>query len=268
MFDFAVTAMTQANRFALTFETLAELATEIRSAHADPRPALPNLSEVLAEFSPLADETLFLGVANDGLPVLLNLRDPLPGPILIAGDPGTGKTRLLQIIARGVDQIHRPQNIKYVVVTKQADEWNAIHRLENCVGILPASDAAAANYLSSLAEWAHNNKGENQIVLLMADDLEAVISSCEAHQHLRWLLLRGPARRVWPIVTLSSAQARNLQTWLDAFRTRLFGHIEDSREAQILTGRANCEFKDLIPGSQFAMREGSDWLPFWIPNLD
>lgn len=260
--------MNQTNRFALTFETLAELTPEIRSAHADPTPALPKLSDVLTEFSPLPNEALFLGVANDGWPVLLNLRDPVPGPILIAGDQGSGKTRLLQTIARGIDRQHPSADVKYAVVTDKMDEWSLIQQLENCEGILSSRDVETVNYLSSLSEWAHNNKGERQIIALLIDGLEALIQSDQTHQYLRWLFLRGPARRVWPITTLNPARGRSLDSWVDTFRTRLFGHMENSHESEFLTGRTDFEFNDLIPGSQFAMREGSDWLPFWIPNLD
>lgn len=260
--------MNQTNRFALTFETLGELATEIRSAHADPTLALPKLGDVLAEFSPLPNEALLLGIANDGWPVLLNLRDPIPGPILIVGDQGCGKTRLLQNVARGIDQQHPSVDVKYVVITEKSDEWNSNHRFENCEGILSSSNIETVNYFSSLSEWAHNNKGDKQIIVLMIDDLEALIRSEQTHQYLRWLLLRGPARHIWPIATLNLTQARNLHSWMNAFRTRLLGQMKDSQEIEFLTSRTNFEFKDLISGSQFAMREGSDWLPFWIPNLD
>ena len=71
----------------------------MQRAQVKPAPALPPLNEVLAEFGPMPPEALFLGVASDGLPVLLNLHDPIPGPSLITGDAGTGKTGLLQTIA-------------------------------------------------------------------------------------------------------------------------------------------------------------------------
>ncbi len=260
--------MNETKRFALTFETLAELSPEIRSAHADPTPALPKLSDVLAEFSPLPNEALFLGVANDGWPVLLNLQDPVPGPILIGGDHGSGKTRLLHTIARGIDRQHPSADVKYVVITERLDEWNSSNRFENCDGILSPTNIETVNYFSSVFEWAHNNKGEKQMVVLMIDNLETLIQLEQTHQFLRWLLLRGPARHVWPIVTLNPAQGRDLESWMDAFRTRLFGHMKNSHQNEFLTGYTTFEFENLIPASQFAMREGSDWLPFWIPNLD
>ena len=70
--------METANRFALMFETMAELIPDIRASNADPSQAIPDLRTILQGFTPLPHEAIFLGVANDGLPVLLNLRDPLP----------------------------------------------------------------------------------------------------------------------------------------------------------------------------------------------
>ena len=260
--------MPQTNRFAMTLETLSELAPKIRATHADPSPGLPPLSEVLAEYSPLPQSALFLGLAEDGLPVLLNLKDPVPGPLLIVGDEGSGKTALLKNIARAVDRIHNPNRVKYTVLTERLIEWRGFERSTNCEGILPLKDDQIKNYLTALVEWAHINKNEGQSLLLMLDGLDAVAENADIHQQLRWLLLRGTARNVWPIVTLNARQSGNVTNWLEAFRTRLFGSIQNTAHVETLTGLKNFSFKDLMAGSQFAMCEGNNWLPFWVPNLD
>jgi hypothetical protein len=255
--------MTQTNRFALTLET------STRPVSPSPALALPNLSEVLAEFSPLPRQALFLGVANDGLPVLLNLDDPVPGPLLIIGDTKCGKTRLLQTIARGVDNIREPQDVKYAVLTDRPDEWHTIRSSSSCDSVLNTSDPAAANYLSSLAGWAHANKGGRQTVLLLIDNLNSLVSSSEEiRQALRWLLFRGPSRRVWPVVTLNTNLAKRIPYWLETFRTRLFAYVEDFAVADRLAGEPIQPVRNLVAGSQFCMPEGSKWTPFWIPTLD
>lgn len=260
--------MTQINPFAQTLEGLAELAPEIRSARVDPTPALPSLSEVLAQFSPFPGRAAFLGLATDGLPVLLNLRDPLPGPLLIVGDPQSGKTRLLQTIARAVDGMHPAHEVKYAILTNHLEEWNAFGASPNCEEIIPVHEPRAAQFLSSISDWAHVNKGGQQSILLLIDDLETCLSGTERHEDIQWLLLRGPSRQVWPIATLNPGQASRIRPWLAAFRTRLFGFMENAAEARELANLEDAAFDGLIPGTQFALREGNTWLPFWTPSLD
>jgi len=261
--------MTNINRYSLIMEALAELKPEIDAARSvKPVPALPTLSEVLAEFGPMPPEALFLGVASDGLPVLLNLHDPIPGPLLITGDAGTGKTGLLQIISRAAGKMHQPQELQFGVLTNHPDEWSAFEDIPNNVGIFPFYHRSAEDFILSLASWAHENKTSRQSVLLLLDDLEAASNlNFDARQNLRWLLLRGPARRVWPIITLTPHRMENIGPWLEAFHTRIFGTIQNPQHINQLDAES-AELDSLNGGSQFTLREGDHWLRFWIPSID
>ena len=127
------------NRYALMMEALNELKQEIdpsrQATQVQPTPALPTLNEVLADYGPMPYEALFLGVAMDNLPVLLNLHDPIPGPILITADPGAGKTTMLQTIALAAGKMHQPQNLQFGVLTNHPDEWNGLEQIPNNVGV-------------------------------------------------------------------------------------------------------------------------------------
>lgn len=263
------------NRFALMLEAMAELEPEIAAARRaqethlpTPRPALPSLDKVLAETGPLPRAALYLGTAADGLPVLLDLRDPLPGPLLVAGDPGSGKTALLRTIALAAARMHSPEAVQFGVITGFPDEWSDFGQLASCAGIFPLYENAAQDFLISLAAWAHANKTGSQSVLLLLDDFEAALRlDFDALQNLRWLLLRGPARHVWPIVTLDAGRINQVLPWLEAFRTRIFGRIRNSSNARQLTGVDDAGMDTLLAGVQFSLREGRGWLRFWIPNL-
>ena len=72
---------------------------------------------------------------------------------------------------------------------------------------------------------------------LLVDDLAGVEDTdADTRQALRFLLLRGPARRVWPLVAMDSADLGRLHPWLDAYRTRILGHVADPRRAADLAG--------------------------------
>ena len=263
--------MTENNRYSLMLEALADLRPELDSARSSqPVPDVPGLSEVLEEFGPMPGEALFLGVASDGLPVLLNLHDPVPGPILISGDAGTGKTAFLQSIAKAAGRMHQPEELQFGILTSHPDEWSGLEDIDipNNVGVFPLYHRSAEDFILSLASWAHGNKSSRQSVLLLLDDLEAATNlDFDAKQNLRWLFLRGPARRVWPINTLNPNRMENIMPWLDAFHTRVFGTIRDQGHARNL-GADTANLDSLASGAQFVLPEGDHWLKFWIPGAD
>lgn len=263
--------MNDTDQLDLMLNALTEIIEEEKGKKASPLtpPAhtLPNLDKVLAGISPLPREAVFLGMANDGLPVLLDLFDPVPGPILIAGDSSSGKTRLLKTIARGTDLLHPPSFVQYGIISNKPDEWKALYGSKNNAGIYQSNEENAVELLQSLVTWAHNNKGEGQSILLFIDGLEDVTALDEqARQNLRWLLLRGPSRHVWTFATLNADRAKDQSEWLEFFRTRLFGVVEDPETAKILTG--NSLLNHLAPGEEYAMREGDQLLKFWLPAIE
>jgi hypothetical protein len=261
--------MDDMNRYTLMMEAYTELKPEIESARVlAPIPSAPPLSKVLEGFGAMPPEGLFMGVASDGLPMLLNLHDAVPGPLLVVGDAGAGKTDLLQIIARAAGITHTPNALKFGVMTDHPDEWNGFERIPNLAGVYPLYSDSSQEFLITLSSWARGSKTESQSVLLLLDDLEAATNlDFEARQTLRWLFLRGPARRVWPIVTLNANRSDTIQPWLEAFRTRIFGSIKDDRRARQLMANG-AELHTLNSNAQFTLREGRHWLRFWLPSLD
>lgn len=269
--------MTQTNRFALMLEALTELVAEEKTRKAGSSKVaqnkigtgLPSLREVLSSAGQLPHEALFLGLAEDGLTVLLNLYDPVPGPLFITADEASGKTSLLQVIARAIELMHSPSEVEFGVLTAFPNDWDEFRESQNLAGIYSLQDSTAKDLLYSLVSWAHNNKGDKQSVVLLIDDLESAAKlSNEAEQNLRWLLLRGPSRRVWPVITLNASRAKDMEAWLGFFRTRLFGHIQSVQDAEMLTGLPGHSLDYLKAGNQFTMREGNNWINFWIPKID
>jgi hypothetical protein len=251
----------------MALQALTELKSETPTSSSQPVSAVPALRDVLAGSGPLPPEALLLGVAADGLPVLLNLYDAHPGPMLIAGDPGAGKTAFLHTIARAAAQTHSSTHLQFGVITEDPDQWESGEALPHCAGIFTAGDDSLEEFIRSLAAWAHSNQDAHRYMLLLVDDLESVAGLApQAVQDFRWLLLRGPARRVWPIVTLDASRHGQVTPWLQNFRTRIFGRIASETVAQALGGGEAAGLDELEAGSQFSLREKENWLRFWLPS--
>ena len=260
--------MTTNREFPLALNAMVELKQDAALAPlSKPIPATPTLSRVLLEVGSLPREALFLGVALDGLPVLLNLHDPTPGSLLVVGDANAGKTALLQLLARGVQQTHPADAVQFGVITDHPDEWEHMETTSHCIGVFSASHKSAPEFIRSLLEWAHSNHKTGQTILLLIDDLEAVAKlEPEVLQSLRWLLLRGPARKVWPVVTINAERYGQVLAWIPMFRTRIFGRIVHEHIADALGGDKTSALNRLEAGIQFSLRENGKWLKFWLPS--
>lgn len=263
--------MTTNRQFSLALDALARLKLGGNSTDPDqtqPVPAAPSLDRVLSEIGPLPREALFLGIASDGLPVLLNLFDPAPGPLLVVGEAGSGKTAFLRLIARALSLTHVEGDLQYGVITGRMEEWRDVSKTGHQVGVFDAGQAAARDLVLSLASWAHSNRNTSQSVLLLVDDLEAMAKmEQDTLQNLRWLLLRGPARRVWPVITLSAGRYGQVLAWIEIFRARIFGRVSAPQIAQALSGDPEAGLDSLGAGVQFSLRENGNWLRFWLPSF-
>lgn len=263
--------MNTSRQFSLALEALDSLKLGTNSNETDrgqPVPAAPSLDQVLSETGPLPREALFLGIASDGLPVLLNLHDPHPGPMLVIGEAGAGKTAFLQSIARSLVLTHTERDLQYGVVTPNLEEWQDLPRTNHRVGLFDVSQTGAQDLILSLASWAHSNRNTEQSVLILVDDLEAMAKmDRETLNHFRWLLLRGPARRVWPIITMNADRYGQVLAWIEIFRARIFGRVMNPKVAQALGGDKASALEQLESGVQFTLRENDGWLRFWLPSF-
>jgi hypothetical protein len=148
-------------------------------------------------------------------------------------------------------------------VTNRPDEWDQIENTSHRAGIFSTNDKSAQDLILSMATWAHENKSNRQSVLLMIDDLEAIAKlDLDALQNFRWLLARGPSRRVWPIVTMDAERYGQVLAWIPLFRTRIFGRIENERVGNALGGNKASALSKLNAPNQFSLRENGSWIRF------
>jgi hypothetical protein len=255
---------TTADQFLLAYQAYQEIQAELpghEQARAGSTPAAFDLAAI-------PPGSLLLGLAEDGLPVLLDLHDPSPGPLLVAADGGCGKTALLKSLARAAD-LQDPGDTQVGVLTPFPEEWRDLEALPGCLGVWPTYHPASQDFMRRLISWAEALGETRQIILLLVDGLDLFTAGPAALRGaLRWLMSHGPSRQVWPVVSANPGRLARLPHWLDYFQTRLLGQVKRPEVARLVSGGRELNLGDLLPGKQFGLLRSDGWLRFWLPSLD
>jgi hypothetical protein len=234
----------------------------------------PKLAELLESLTDPPPYAALLGACEDGLPFLFDLTNPAPGAVLVTGDAGGGKTRLLHSILHSACRMNTPEQLIFNVIASQPEEYLDLDPTEHCQAILPVEEPAVADLIADLVETVETRKRnhpQDPAMILVIDDLAALLTFLDeqAYARLYWLIRHGPRYQVWTLATLPAMQAGGLDSrFLSAFRTRLFGYMHDERLAQRLAGDDGIATRDIERGRQFYVPYGGEWLRFWICKVE
>lgn len=251
----------------LALQAYQEVKAELHPAEPAVKPfrGLPDFDEVVAGLGPLPQESLLMGLANDGLPVLLDLVDPAPGPILVIGEGGSGKTAFLQSLARHTDQFNTPGDIQFGTITPFPEEWAHLETLPSCLGIWPDTHPSAGEFLMRLIGWADVLTVGKQNVLLLLDGLDLMTEfTRETRRDLLWLFMHGTERHIWPVVTVNARRFNEKAPGMDLFHTRIFGHVGQYHIGRSLVPDPHADLTALQSGTQFGLQSQDGWLRFSI----
>ena len=166
-------------------------------------------------------------VATEDLMTAVNAAVNLGRPILIKGEPGTGKTQLAEEIARGLDRPLLQWHIKSTTKAQQGlYEYDAVARLRDSqLGDEKVHDIA--NYIRKGKLWQAFEAGERVVLLIdeidkadieFPNDLLQELDRMEFHVYETGETIRAVHR---PIVIITSNNEKELP---DAFLRRCFFH--------------------------------------------
>ena len=276
--------MNGTNLFSLALETYNRLLPELREKiKTEVQPQwmsrsninLALLSDVLERYQPLPFQTILIGDCQDGLPFLLDLNQPANGSLLVTGDPACGKTRQLQVMVESALQLYTPRQVQVAAITSRKADWESIletqERLRYCHALTPWYDREVTDLvmnLASLAEDRRNGRRRGAQVLLVIDDLSKIMDmDYEVQVNLHWLIESGPQSGIWPLVSLEASQSQEMKYWVDAFRTRLLGHIDSPTLSNDLAIYEGNRCSQLSPSTEFTVWMGNEWIIYDLPVL-
>ncbi len=180
-------------------------------------------AEVVDQIDSMNPSALFLGAdpkTNEAVTVDIDQNNL--GAILITADSQEDRIDLVTSMATGLRLLQQPEEVSYGLMTKDKKRWD-IPKTPHQVGFYAYYENGASDFVLSIASWAHSKKKNKQRVFLFVDNLFEAVEGSEfdTNQNLRWLLLRGPARGVYPVVTMDPKTKYDIAPWLDVFGTNI-----------------------------------------------
>ena len=223
----------------------------------------------LDKIGPLPAGSVVLGLGKDNYPLLLNLYDPKPGAVLIIGDPGCGKTRLLISLLQSANLLNFGKISLDLIASKtySPDVFELpSHRFES---YYPHQSDIKDRILSLalIARQRLNGRLMGPSVLLAIDDLFLLQSYLDKTtlKELEWLIQNGASVRIWTFATASTIAFENIRNYtaqISEFKTIIFGSISNPALVNSLTGNHFIKINDVLPEGEFYVPYRKSWLGF------
>jgi MoxR-like ATPase len=187
-------------------------------------------------------------VASDDLRVAVNAAIALQRPLLIKGEPGTGKTVLAHEVAKAVKAPIIEWHIKSTTKAQQGlYEYDAVSRLRDSqLGDERVKDIA--NYIKKGKLWEAFTAPERPVLLIdeidkadieFPNDLLLELDRMEFYVYETQQVIKAEQR---PIVMITSNNEKELP---DAFLRRCFFHYIRFPDREIMTQIVDVHFPDL-----------------------
>jgi MoxR-like ATPase len=189
-------------------------------------------------------------IVSDDLQIAVNAAVTLQRPLLVKGEPGTGKTELARQVAQALNMPLIEWNVKSTTKAQQGlYEYDAVSRLRDSQ-LGEARVHEVANYIRKGKLWQAFDADERVVLLIdeidkadieFPNDLLQELDRMEFHVYETGEMVRAKHR---PVVIITSNNEKELP---DAFLRRCFFHYIRFPDAEVLEAIVRVHFPDIKP---------------------
>jgi S-DNA-T family DNA segregation ATPase FtsK/SpoIIIE len=215
--------------------------------------------------------TAVLGLADDGVPLLLRLPSPQVAHVLVAGTTGSGKTALIRSIVTSLALRHRPSQIGFVLIDPKGRAFGSLAGLPHLLRPVLREPEDIGQVLQRLVQvmlqrdrdgCAIAGAGEcgSPRVVVVIDELADLLmtTASDTQQAITRLVQRGRSAGIHIIACTQKPASRVVGSLAKAnFPVRLVGRVTSPEDAKVATGYAGTGAERLQgPGDFVAVNGG------------
>jgi S-DNA-T family DNA segregation ATPase FtsK/SpoIIIE len=222
-------------------------AVDVEIPRDDPQPVrlLPLSSQLEREEIPPL--TAILGLAEDGVPLLIRLPSPDVAHVLVAGTTGSGKTVLMQSMILSLVMMNGPGELKLVLIDPKGSGFGLFEGAEQLSRSVIREAGEAEEALGSVVRLMER-RGEvgvrgvglgSGFVVVVIDELaDLLMVGGEGLQRgLTRLLQRGRGEGIHVVAATQKPTAAVLGSLVKAnFPVRLVGRVASANDARVASG--------------------------------
>src|SRR5581483_10656904 len=217
--------------------------------------------------------TTVLGMAVEGVPLLLRVSAPDVAHVLIAGTTGSGKSQAARTMLASLMLFQRPRDVQVIIIDPKASEFRALEGAPHllCPIIKNIEDAVAnLEWLVEEMERRQQQGGVRPRIVLLIDELADLMlqGGSEVESYLTRLVQRGRSAGISVIACTQKPTASVLGSLVKAnFPVRLVGRVTSANEALVATGIAQSGAEKLGGRGDFLLIANGEKLRVQIAHL-
>lgn len=230
------------------------------------------LEKYFESCSPLPAYSVFLGLCDDGVPLIFDLTDSNSGSFLIAGDDDASNYRILSSLLTAAYCFNSAREINIHLISPQLEDFSRLLKtahLNLCLKPQQIETSIAIEEIVNLGVKRRTGESLIPYHLVAIDGLDSLLQNADLQLRklLAWLIENGPEVGIFVIATIESSRISPIYfPIIERFSSRILNEVDNPDIARYLSGIREPNLSNLSPGLDAVVFSGNNRNRIRIPN--